>query len=128
MGKRWSIGELPCSTNGGAYDTFTRDRGVVFTAGGKEQVGQARSRFEYQDQGPDRFAYSQQYLANDMVARQLGDSNAVTALIETVYSRVSPNKISFTKQITQLNFDALMKGVKKYDRTTESGSKTLCAN
>jgi len=79
-------------------------------------------------QGPDRFAYSQHYLANDMVARQLGDPNAVTALIETVYSRVSPNKINFTKQITQLNFDALMKGVKKYDRTTESGSKTLCAS
>jgi len=128
MGKRWSIGEMPCTLNGGAYDTFTRDRGVVFTAGGKEQTGQARSRFEYLDQGAERFTYTQQFLANDMVGRQLGDPNAVSAAIETVYSRVSPNKISFTKKITQLNFDALMKGEKKYDRTTESGHKLLCAN
>ena len=72
------------------------------------------------------FVYKQQFFANDMVARLTGDSNAVTASIETVYNKVSPNKISYTKKIVQLNFDSLMKGEKRYDRTVESGSKTLC--
>ncbi len=125
--KRWSIDKLPCNTNGGAYDTFTRDRGVVFTAGGKEQSGEARTRYEYLDQGPLSFTYKQQFLANDMVARLIGDANAISASIETVYTKVSPSEISYTKKIAQLNFDALMKGEKKYDRIVESGTKTLCS-
>ena len=125
LGKRWSIESLPCETNGGAYETFTHDRGVVFTAGGQVQDGSARKLFEYIDQGEEKFTYKEQWLANDFVARAIGDANAVSAAVEITYTKVNPTKINYKKVILQLGEKALTTGKKEYERIDETGYKKI---
>jgi len=124
--KKWSIGELPCDLNGGAFQVFDRHRGLILITGGQEQVGSAPTEFEYIDKGATQFSYSQKYYANDMAAKFLGDSKAVTAMIEIQVNQSGKNKIHLQKKITQINFEKLLKGIKDYEVQVEEAENTLC--
>ena len=124
--KKWSIGALPCDLNGGAFQVFDRRRGLILITGGQEQVGTAPTEFEYIDKGATQFSYSQKYFANDMAAKFLGDSKAVTAMIEIQVNQLGKNKIHLQKKITQLNFEKLLNGIKDYEVQLEEGENMLC--
>ena len=124
--KKWSIGQLPCDLNGGAYQVFDQRRGLILIAGGQEQVGGARTEFEYIDKGATQFSYNQKYYANDMAAKLLGDAKAVTMMIEIQVNQLATNKIHLQKKITQLNFEKLINGVKDYEVQVEEVENTLC--
>jgi hypothetical protein len=128
VNQKLSLEDLPCEFNGGAYEIFYKNRGLITTLAGKEQIPGSRTEFEFIDYGATRFVYKQKFFANDLVARQLNDANAVTASIEMDVIQESNVRLRTKKKITKLNFEKLMKGSKQYDTTTEDSFKLLCSS
>jgi hypothetical protein len=127
--KKWSVGDLPCDLNGGSYLVYTKDRGLIQTAAGKEAVPQNDSApitFEYLPLTPKSFTYKQTVYANAMVGQLLKDPKAVTAEVEEQITLVNENKITYINKVKEINFDKLMKGIKAYDITEERGESNLC--
>ena len=129
LDKKWSVGDINCTLYGGSYMVYTKDRGLVQTAGGKEQKAgsdAAPMTFEYVDASPTGFIYKQTYYANDMVGRLLNEPKAISAQLEKRITLSGNNKITYHNKIKQLNFDKLMKGIKEYEITEEDGFGNLC--
>lgn len=129
LDKKWSVGDINCTLNGGSYMVYTKDRGLVQTAGGKEQKAgsdAAPMTFEYVDVSSAGFTYKQTYYANDMVGRLLNEPKAISAQLEKRITLSDNNKITYHNKIKQLNFDKLMKGIKEYEVNEEDGFGNLC--
>lgn len=127
--KKWSVANLPCDLNGGTYLVYTKDRGLIQTAYGKEVAPPSDSApmtFEYLPITPKSFTYKQTFYANAMVSQLLKEPKAVTAEVEKQITLVDENKITFINKVKQINFDKLMKGIKSYDITEERGESNLC--
>ena len=128
MNRRWSLGALPCETNGGAYQVYSRNfpAGYAFYAGGKPNLGQTRQDYSFKEVSSSEFVHTARFYANEMVARQLGNPNIISGEVITNVRLVSPNRIEYSKRIKQLNFDALMNGQMAYETKNESGYGLLC--
>jgi len=128
LGKKWGLPSLPCDLNGGSHEIFHRDRGLIFTGGGREQVSSARNQVEYTDRGADSFLYKQTFSANDLVARSLRDPNAISMVLEIEVTRLSDTRLRLRKKITQLDFDRMLAGVKRYTTQDEVVERYLCSS
>ncbi len=128
LDKKWSLGDLPCDLNGGAYQVFSRTipEGYVFHAGGKPQLGEVMSTSRFEPSASNHFVLEQHFYANDLVARSLNDRNALSATVLWIVTLTSPTRIDYVKRIQQLNMDAMLRGVQAYDVTNESGHGILC--
>ncbi len=128
LGKKWSVLQMPCDLNGGTYQIYDREIGYRFTTAGKESINQARTDVEYVDLGSRRFKLIQNFYSNDFVEKMLGERNVISARLEWTVERLSKSTMRISKKNTQLNFDLLLKGLKKYDITTETSSENrLCS-
>jgi uncharacterized protein len=128
MNKKWSLGNLSCSLNGGAYQVYTRNAplGYVFYAGGKPNISNNPQEFQFFEKNNNEFTHIGKIGANDFVRRQLRIANVLTAEIRTDVKLVSPNKIEYRKTIRQINFDAMLNGKVLYDTKNETGFGNLC--
>jgi len=124
--KKWSLGPMSCDLRGGSYFIYTKDRGLVQIAGGKELKSTAPMTFEYVQSSPSGFTYKQIYFANDLVANFLHEPKAISAELEKRITLVDGGKIIYHSKIKQLNFDKMMKGIKEYEITEEDGFSNLC--
>ena len=128
LGKKWGLPPLPCDLNGGSYEIYSRERGLIFTAGGREQLTTAPNQFQFTDRGMDSFVYKHTFYANDLVARSLRDPNAITMVLETEVTRLSDTRLRLRKKITQLDFDRMLAGVKRYTTQDEVVERYLCSS
>lgn len=128
MNKRWSLGDLSCGLNGGAYQVYTRNAplGYVFYAGGKSTASDSPQEFQFIERNSNEFTHIGKIGANDFVRGQLRGANVMTAEIRTDVRLVNLKKIEYRKIIKQINFDALMKGDILYDTQSETGYGNLC--
>jgi hypothetical protein len=120
--KKWSMENVPCSLNGGAFFEFRRDIGEEFTAGGKSTLTKdaAPRKFEYIDKGSKSFTYKEISYANDTVTRFLGEPNAITAEREMEVTLVEPQIIKVNSKITKINFDKKNKLIIKYNEKNKT--------
>ena len=128
LNKKWSLGNMSCALNGGAYQVYTRNApmGFVFYAGGKPTISQNPQEYQFIEKNNNEFTHIGRIGANDFVRRQLRVSNILTAEIKTDVKLVSPNRIEYKKTIKQLNFDAMLNGKVAYDIKNETGYGNLC--
>jgi hypothetical protein len=127
LGKKWSVGGLPCDLNGGAYSLYDKNKGYVFVAGGKEAVNQARSSVEYKDLGGQRFILIQTFYSNGLVEEMLRERDVVSMKLEWTFERLSQNTMIIHKKNTGLNFELMQKGIKRYEIKIEDSSvNKLC--
>jgi hypothetical protein len=128
LDKKWTLENLPCDLNGGVYQIFSRSTpaGYVFHAGGRPQLGEARSSSRFETKAPNQFVLEQHFYANDLVSRSLSNSNALSASTIWIVTLTSPTRIDYVKRIQQLNFQAMLGGVQAYDINVETGYGLLC--
>lgn len=128
LNKKWSLGDMSCALNGGAYQVYTRNApmGFVFYAGGKPTISQNPQEYQFIEKNNNEFTHIGRIGANDFVRRQLRVANILTAEIKTDVKLVSPNRIEYRKTIKQLNFDAMLNGKVAYDIKNETGYGNLC--
>jgi tetratricopeptide (TPR) repeat protein len=117
QGKKWSLEKFPCSLNGGAYFVYSKESGLIFTAGGKSTMPEDSPprKFEYHDEGPSKFSYKEITYGNDFAKRSLGTDDVITQEIQAEIVLLDSQTIKETSKITLINFDKMLKGIKEYN-------------
>jgi uncharacterized protein len=128
LNKKWSLGDMSCALNGGAYQVYSRNfpMGYAFYAGGKPTISNNPQEYQFVEKNNNEFTHTARIGANDFVRGQLRVANILTAEIRTDVRLVNLNKIEYRKTIKQLNFDAMMNGRVLYDIKNETGYGNLC--
>lgn len=128
LNKKWSLDNMSCALNGGAYQVYTRNApmGYVFYSGGKPNISNNPQEYQFIEKNNNEFTHIGRIGANDFVRSQLRTANILTAEIRTEVKLVSPKRIEYRKTIKQINFDAMMKGKVLYDIQNETGFGNLC--
>lgn len=128
MNKKWSLGEMNCRLNGGAYQVFSNayPGGYAFFSAGKPAVSDAPQEYQYREISKTQFVLQQRIGANNFVANQLRNPNALAAEVTMEVTLVSPTRIEYKKFFRKLNWDAMMKGQAEYENQEENGFGLLC--
>jgi hypothetical protein len=128
LDKKWSLGDMNCNLNGGAYQVYSRSfpMGYAFYAGGKPQISDNPQEFQFIEKSVSEFTHTSKVGANNFVRSQLRSGNVITAEVTTDIKLVNPKKIEYKKSIRMINFDAMMNGRLQYDNKNETGFGYLC--
>ena len=129
LDKKWSMGDMNCNLNGGAYHVYSRSfpMGYAFYAGGKPQISDNPQEYEFISKGESEFAHISRVGSNDLVKRMLRtNNNVLTAEVTTDVKLIGAKKIEYKKSIRMINFDAMMNGRLQYDNKNETGFGYLC--
>lgn len=128
MNKKWSLDDMNCRLNGGAYQVFSNayPGGYAFFSAGKPVVSDAPQEYQYREIGKTQFVLQQRIGANNFVANQLGNPNALAAEMTMEVTLVSPTRIEYRKFFKKLNWDAMMKGQVQYENEEANGYGLLC--
>jgi len=127
LGRKWSIGKIPCELNGGSYQVFDRERGWIFFSNGKGTINKVRTTVEYTDLGESKFAIKQLYFSNDLIEKSLKKRDVIQRIHEWTFEKVSSNIMRIYKVNTDLDFDLMLNGIQKYIPQRQSPSEVrLC--
>ncbi len=127
--KRWSIGQINCNLNGGAYRIFSRNDGLLSVTNGVRGKGPGPNNFEYFTLSKDTFQYVTATLAgeNPHMANMGLNPQTPTAVTNFVVTLVNNNRIQYTVTQKLIDIAALsQQNSVQYKISTENGFGTLC--
>lgn len=127
--KRWSIGQLNCNLNGGAYRIFSRNDGLLSVTNGVRGKGPGPNNFQYFTLSKDTFQYVTATLAgeNPYMANMGLNPQTPTAVTNFVVTLVNNNRIQYTLTQKLIDIAALsQQNSVQYKTSTENGFGTLC--
>jgi hypothetical protein len=127
---KWSVGNLPCNLNGGAYTQYGNQykTGSLFTAGGKPNATSQRTWHEFTKNADGSVTLDYKIYAdgNRLMEQMTGSRNTVVGGGKTTM-RVKGNTLYKSAIIVRIDLDALLnrQGV-KYKTTREDTTSTRC--
>lgn len=127
---KWSIGNLPCNLNGGAYTQYgdKYKTGSLFTSGGKPNATSQKTWHEFTENADGSVTLDYKIFAdgNRLMEQMTGSRNTVVGGGKTTML-VRGNTLYKSAIIVRLDLDALLnrQGV-KYKSSTEETTSTRC--
>lgn len=130
--KKWSIGEIPCNSNGGTYTELTdkNNTGEIITMNGKAMSeSDQKYKYSFEVTGNNSFTYKLTTYARGNSLMESITKNPDTVVQSYIgrYQLVSPNKLISKGEYKDINMDNLLnEGKVSYDTKIEEAISTLC--
>lgn len=128
--RKWSLDNLPCNLNGGAYVIYTNraPSGEALTLAGKLNQSSQRQDFEFRMIDESTIEHSHVIYAdgNPAVIKFVRDPNTVVSKKLSRIRMVSSNRLEYENTISTIDVDAMFNGNIRYQRKSESGYRLLC--
>lgn len=131
LDKKWSLGDLKCDLNGGAYTVYSEEAvgGSTFYAGGKPTGSSQPQWHRYTVLDKDTVRYERRIYAdnNSMMVQSLGSPATLVAKDIQIIKLEGNEKLSKKTEITSLDLTWVLKNRKpKYVTKLETSSSRLC--
>ena len=130
LNKRWSIGELPCNLNGGAYIIYTNrgPSGDNLVLAGKLNQSEQKQEYSYTfiDANTVEYRHNIYSGGNAFVMNMLRDPDVLMSGKVSRITIVSPTRIEYRNTLRTIDFDQMLKGNVRHQTKEESGFRTLC--
>ena len=131
--KKWSLDDIACNRNGGAYVEFNDNDpwGEILTANGKANSSKQKATHQFIVTGDNSFTLQLTIYNNGNKTMEdlMNGNDQIVGKFTKTYRLVSPNKLEFNSQHEMIDLDTLLKnGSIRYDYKTEQGFRNRCPN
>lgn len=117
---KWALvtkeGIAPCVLPNGRtiFEIYDKDYGRTFVSNGKPQRPERKPNVEILETSPETLQITVQLFGTPMVERVLGESNVIAAQHQFLIRKLANGKLMQTFNQTELDYDSLMAGIKRY--------------
>lgn len=128
LDKKWSLANVGCLYDGGAYQVFSMrlPSGYAMYTRGEPSIAETRQEYSFQRIGQRSFSLTQRFWANGFIKQQARRGEFVSSEIRTEVSLDSTQKITYRRTSKTIDLMKLLDGTLSFKTNTESGFGYLC--